>query len=112
MALKVAFGFGAGMGRTDGVCGAVSGACMVIGLRPYDQVTNPERKKEMTYLLVKDFVGRFANINRSVKCTELLRFNLSKPEEFQAARDQNIFSSSCPKFVSDAVLILEDMPLK
>jgi C_GCAxxG_C_C family probable redox protein len=112
LALKVAFGFGAGMGRTDGVCGAVSGAYMVIGLRPYTEITDPERKKEITYLLVKDFTSRFFKINRSVRCTDLLGFNLAKPEDLQAARDKNLFSSMCPKFVSDAVSILEDLPLK
>jgi C_GCAxxG_C_C family probable redox protein len=32
-ALRISQGFGAGIARTDGICGALSGAIMVIGLR-------------------------------------------------------------------------------
>jgi C_GCAxxG_C_C family probable redox protein len=33
MARRISQGFGAGIGRTDNICGSLSGAIMVIGLR-------------------------------------------------------------------------------
>ena len=51
-ALKVTLAFGAGMGRTGGTCGSVTGAYMVLGLRPYRELNTPTERKEKVYLLV------------------------------------------------------------
>ncbi|HYC20977.1 MAG TPA: C-GCAxxG-C-C family protein [Candidatus Bathyarchaeia archaeon] len=48
-ALRISQGFGAGIAYTDDICGAVSGAIMVIGLR-YGRITAEtklQRKKPM-----------------------------------------------------------------
>jgi len=108
-ALKVALAFGGGMGRTGGRCGAVTGACMVLGLRPYPELKTPTERREKVYALVKEFNNRFTALNKSLNCTDLLGYDLSKAEGLAAARSNKAISRVCPKLVADAVSILEEM---
>ena len=108
-ALKVALAFGAGMGRTGGVCGAVTEAYMVLGLRQYPELKNPTERKEKVYALVREFNTRFTALNKSLNCTDLLGRDLSKPDGLAAARAEKLFATACPKFVADAVNILEEI---
>ncbi|RJO62227.1 MAG: C_GCAxxG_C_C family protein [Dehalococcoidia bacterium] len=108
--LKVALAFGAGMGRTGGRCGAVTGACMVLGLKPYPELKTPTERKEKVYALVKEFNNRFMALNKSLNCTDLLGYDMSKAEGLAAARSNKAISRVCPKLVADAVTILEEMP--
>jgi C_GCAxxG_C_C family probable redox protein len=107
-ALKISLPFGAGMGRTGGMCGAVSAAYMVLGLRAYPDLT-PAERKEKVYSLVKEFNQKFTALHDSVNCSALLGCNLSQPEGLAAARERKLFITACPKFVADAVTILEEM---
>lgn len=108
-ALRVACGFGGGMGRMGGTCGAVTGAFMVIGLKFGN--TNPEDKaiKQKTYDLVREFANRFEQRNGSVLCRDLLSCDISTSEGYKAAKERGVFKSVCPKLVADAAEILEEM---
>jgi C_GCAxxG_C_C family probable redox protein len=107
-ALKIALAFGAGMGRSGGMCGAVSGAYMVLGMRPYPGLS-PAEKKEKVYSLVCEFNRRFCAVNQSTSCTDLLGYDLSTPDGLAAARSQKLFTSICPQMVFAAVTILEEL---
>ena len=48
-------------------------------------------------------------LNKSLNCTDLLGCDPSTPEGLAAARSKKLFAMTCPKFVSDAVNILEEM---
>jgi C_GCAxxG_C_C family probable redox protein len=108
VALKIALPFGAGMGRTGGICGVVTGAYMVLGLRPYPELT-PLEKKEKVYVLVSEFNRRFKVLHGSIECTALLGCNLGTPEGRAAAKAKGLITLACPAFVSDAVSILEGL---
>jgi C_GCAxxG_C_C family probable redox protein len=108
-ALKIALPFGAGMGRTGGVCGAASGAYMVLGLRLYPGVTSPSEHKEKVYSLVGEFNKRFKALHKSINCTDLLGCDLSTPEGRAKSRDTQASSKTCPGLVADAVTILETL---
>ncbi len=109
-ALRVAAAFGGGMGRTGETCGAVSGALMVIGLRYGQSTAEDKDAKEKTYNLAGEFLKRFAARNNGcVKCRELLGCDIGTPEDRQAAREQGLFESLCPKFVRDATEIVEQL---
>ena len=70
--LKLASSFGGGMGRMREVCGAVSGALMVLGMaKGYTDLEDISLKKEH-YALVQEFARRFKEKNGSVICRELL----------------------------------------
>ena len=70
--LKLASSFGGGMGRMREVCGAVSGALMVLGIKNgYSDLSDADAKKEH-YELVREFARRFKEENGSIICRELL----------------------------------------
>ena len=71
MALRLSSSFGGGMGRMREVCGAVSGAFMVIGVL-YGYSEHDEQAKKELYAMVRDFADRFRSRNGSIICRELL----------------------------------------
>ena len=106
-AKKIACGFGAGISKTGNICGAVSGAIMVIGLKYGKTIQGDDAATEKTRALVREFMQEFTERHGSVNCTELLGYNLSKPDEYEKARDSRLFVTKCPELVADAVAILE-----
>lgn len=108
-ALKVAAGFGGGMGRMAGVCGAVTGAFMVLGLRHGATTADDKEAKERTYAFVREFAKRFEARHRSIVCRELLGCDIATAKGLQAAKDGNLFKTVCPMMVEDAAMILEEM---
>jgi C_GCAxxG_C_C family probable redox protein len=112
LGVSLATGFGAGIGRSGQVCGAVSGACMVIGLKYGSQPTNElnfQEQKEKTYLLVSDFLEKFKGRNRSINCRELIGYDLDNPIQHAEAKRLGVFTTHCTKFVRDAVEITEEI---
>ena len=109
-ARKIACGFGAGISRTGNICGAVSGAIMVIGLKygKAEQSDDPAAT-EKTRALTRLFIQEFQKKHGSVNCTELLGYNMSIPEEYDAAAKANLFKTKCPAYVQDAADILEQI---
>jgi len=109
LALKIACGFGAGIGRMGRTCGAVTGALMVIGLK-YGQVNlADEESSQRTYTLVKEFIDRFTALHSSIECKELIGYDLSDSGELSLARKSGVFQNKCPSFVYDSALILEEV---
>ncbi|MHB8163318.1 MAG: C-GCAxxG-C-C family protein [Methanoregula sp.] len=106
-AKKIACGFGAGISKTGNICGAVSGALMVIGLKYGKTRADDEAATEKTRALVREFIREFTEKNGSVNCTELLGYDLSDPEAFSAAKDSGLFMTKCPALVRDSADILE-----
>jgi len=109
IALKIAQGFGGGMGRTAQTCGAVTGAFMVLGLKYGNADIHDIEAKERIYGLVREFVRRFESRNSSIVCRELLGCDISKPEGIQEAKEKDLFTSVCPKAVKEATEILDEM---
>jgi C_GCAxxG_C_C family probable redox protein len=108
-ALKIACGFGGGIGRTGRTCGAVTGAVMVIGLK-YGQVNlADEKSRQKTHKLVKEFIDRFTAVHGSIECRELISYDLSDSAELKLARESEVFGNKCPGFVYDAARILDDV---
>ncbi len=107
--LTVAGAFGGGIGSTGRVCGAVSGAVMVIGLRcPRLDPKKPLPKQESTRL-VRELIKKFEERNGSVNCKDLIGFDLGQPNEAKQAQESGAFKTKCPKFVQDAAEILEEL---
>jgi C_GCAxxG_C_C family probable redox protein len=107
-ALKIAAGFGGGMGRMAETCGAITGAMMVLGLRHGG--TTPDREaKERVYAKIRQFADRFKARNGSLLCRDLLSCDISTPAGHEAAREKGLFTTACPTYVRDAAEILEEM---
>ena len=108
-ALKLAAGFGGGMGRMALTCGAVTGAFMVLGLKHGGTVAEDLEAKERTRQSVVEFVQRFKSLNGSITCKDLLRCDLSTSEGYDHAKKSGLIRILCPKFVGDAAEILEEI---
>ena len=108
-ALKVAGGFGGGMGRMGEVCGALTGAFMVIGMKKSEGKAETGESKERTYEIVQDIAARFKSRNGAVLCRELLGCDISTHEGHEAAKAQNLFATRCSGYVRDAAEILEEI---
>jgi C_GCAxxG_C_C family probable redox protein len=106
-AKKIACGFGAGISKTGNICGAVSGAIMVIGLKYGKAQAEDEAATEKTRALVRQFIQEFTAKNGSVNCSELLGYNLNHPKAYAAAKDSDLFLTKCPVLVRDAADFLE-----
>ena len=106
-AKKIGCGFGAGISRTGNICGAVSGAIMVIGLKYGKMVPGDDAATEKTRALTRQFIQEFTKNNGSVNCTELLGYNLKRQDEYDPAAKANLFKTRCPEYVRDAADILE-----
>ena len=101
LALKLGTCLGAGM-RKGEVCGACTGALMVLGLMHDD----PKNRKT-AYENTKQFLNDFRDVNGSYLCNDLLGCDVRTPEGMQYARDHHLFTEFCPKMVASAVEILE-----
>ncbi|MGA2670868.1 MAG: C-GCAxxG-C-C family protein, partial [Dehalococcoidia bacterium] len=86
LALKVACGFGGGIGRTGRTCGAVTGAVMVIGLKHGQADVADEESRQKTHKLVKQFIDKFTALHGSIECRELIGYDLSDSAESKLAR--------------------------
>jgi C_GCAxxG_C_C family probable redox protein len=108
-ALKIACGFGSGMGRMGKTCGVATGAFMVIGLKYGKSTAEEDAGRQKTYELINEFVRKFEKLNGTTGCRELIGFDLTTPEGQKAARDADIFNKVCTKYIRDSVKILEEM---
>ncbi len=105
LALKMASPFGGGVARRGELCGAVTGALMVLGLARGAET--PAGKDEI-YRLSQEFMHRFEEKHASILCRHLLGCDLATPEGAKAAAERGVFRSICPGLVRDAVEIVEE----
>lgn len=108
-ALKIAQAFGGGIAQTGQICGAVSGALMVIGLEHGRTKAEDVEAKEKTYEVTKEFMDKFKSQNGSIICKDLLGHDISTPEGMARSEEKNLFETVCPNFVQSAVKILEQI---
>jgi C_GCAxxG_C_C family probable redox protein len=107
-AFRIASCFGGGM-RCGEVCGAVTGSLMAIGLsQGYHSSTDKEGKMRANDLAML-FENRFREIHGSILCRDLLKFDLSKPEELEKIRELHLFDTVCPMMVRDATRIADEV---
>lgn len=109
LALKIACGFGGGIGRMGKTCGAVTGAIMVIGLTHGQADVGDEESRQKTHGLVKKFIDKFTALHGSIECRELIGYDLSNSAGLRLARESGVFQNKCPGFVYDSACILEDV---
>lgn len=106
LALKLATNFGGGA-RKGEMCGAVSGALMVLGLLYGHSESEDLETKARSYALSEEYMDRFIRENGSVVCREILGYDLSKPEEREKIMEKNLFRTFCPEVIRSAVEILD-----
>ncbi len=105
-ALKLASPFGGGMARRGEMCGAVTGGLLALGLaRGAD---TPARKEEI-YWISQEFMKQFEARHGTLRCRDLLGWDISTPEGWQEAKKAGKFAEVCPLLVRDAAEIVQGM---
>ncbi len=107
-AIKLTAPFGGGIAAMGEVCGAVSGAVMVLGLGHGNFDIENLESKEGAYRITREFLKKFKKKNHSILCRDLIGMDISTPEGIAKARKEGVFTEMCPKFVRDASEILEE----
>lgn len=106
-AIRMSGGFGGGVGRLREVCGAVSGAVMVLSMQyaPADPA-NQAQKMEF-YKTIQDFAARFRELHGSIVCRELLGEKAGSGY-IPAQRNEEYYKMRpCERFVYDSAMLLD-----
>ena len=102
--------FGGGMGRLREVCGAVSGAFMVLGFVTGYSDPDDRDGKARLYAKEQEFAARFKERNGSIVCRELLAGVKTSAGGAPEGRSAEFYKKRpCPLLVRDAADILEEM---
>jgi C_GCAxxG_C_C family probable redox protein len=96
---RIATGFCSGISRSGGMCGAVSGAIMGIGLVAGRNF--PAESLEPAYTLVQKLIRTFEEQYGSVNCRQLIGFDLDT-EAGQRYFMENHLMESCLQYAEDA----------
>jgi C_GCAxxG_C_C family probable redox protein len=94
---KVTEAMGLGMGGMEGTCGAVTGACVVAGMKNSSGNLEHPDSKGATYQLSKEILKAFKEKNQSTICKEL-----------KGVQTGTVLRS-CPDCIRDAAAIVENI---
>lgn len=111
LALKIASGFGGGMGLKEDVCGAVTGGIIVIGAK-YGRGENEDHAeaKITAYTKTRELIDQFAVQHGTFICRELLGgCDFTTVEGRKEFKEKDLFNKVCKGCVQDVVNILETM---
>lgn len=108
-AMKLASGFGGGMGRLQLTCGAATGAIMVIGLYVGSQPYDEQSRKQTANELIQNFYKQFLARNGAPDCQGLLKLDLNSSEDRAEITKRNLSGTICTPCVSSAVEILLEL---
>jgi C_GCAxxG_C_C family probable redox protein len=108
-AVRMTSALGGGVGRNGHICGAVSAAALIIGMK--FGTTDPANfpAKEKAYNKTNELLEKFSAENKSVLCKELIGYDMKNPEELKKAREEGVFTKQCPLYVLSAGRILESI---
>lgn len=110
IALKIACGFGAGMGRKEEVCGALTGGIMVIGMIYGREENQDPAKTDQTYQKTRELMDRFIEKHNTYICRRLIEgCELTTPEGQKEFIEKELKTKVCKQCVSNVVEILEDI---
>ena len=105
-ALKLGGCFGSGM-RKGEVCGACTGALMVLGMLNGQCDETDLKSRDISNKVNDEMMDRFAEKMGSCLCKEILGCDVSTEEGVRHARANNLFRELCPKVVAGAAEVLE-----
>jgi C_GCAxxG_C_C family probable redox protein len=110
-ALKVACGFGGGMGRLGEVCGVLTGAFMLAGLKHGKTREADSEANERTYALVTELAERFRALHGDIRCRDLLSCDLNTEEGKASFKDRELRRVKCEKYVATAAALVGELLL-
>lgn len=108
-ALKISQPFGGGIARMGEICGAVSGAFLAIGLKHGRTKAEDLEARDKTYAIMREFMARFKDRHGSLRCKELLGYDLNTDIGMHLAHESGLLDTLCPNLVRSAAEILENL---
>ena len=109
VALRLASSFGGGMGKLREVCGALTGAFMVIGMKKGTVHPDADDEKAAQYALIQELAGSFKQKNGSILCRDLIGEDYMPGDAVPGKRTQAYYDSRpCAALIEDAVRMLEE----
>jgi len=106
IALSIASGFGAGIGRLQETCGAVSGAIKVLGLAGQFKESDGREKLNLLCEKIRCFTDEFSDKMGTIKCLDLINCDLSTEEGRKHFKDNNL-KVKCQDYVRLSCEILD-----
>lgn len=100
---SAASGFGGGMARQQYVCGALTGATIALGLYGGKTVQDPKAIADTMRLKVRELIQGFKESFGSAECRELVPFDFSAPDGYEAFRKSGVKQQRCHQYVRCAV---------
>jgi C_GCAxxG_C_C family probable redox protein len=104
---KIATGFCGGVSRTSGMCGALAGGIMAMGLLTGRCV--PQDSKDLCYALVHSLVRRFRERFGSTQCTDLLGCDISTAEGSRCFGERELAERVCAPITRQAAGLVEEV---
>lgn len=101
--LKLTFGLAGGFGRMREVCGAVSGAILLLGLEQAPDSVDDKAQKDAFYENVRAFIREFKESEDSIVCRDLLALDADGNETPETPA-----ISPCPRLVERAARMLAE----
>jgi C_GCAxxG_C_C family probable redox protein len=110
LALRMVCGFGAGMGRKEEVCGAVTGGIVVIGTKYGRGEKDDRTATELTYKKTNELMELFAERHGSYICRKLVNdCELASEEGQKQFKENDLLNKVCALCVKSVVEILENI---
>lgn len=101
---------GGGMGRLREVCGAVSAAFMLTGLKYPNPRPNDKESKTRSYKAVQELAERFRRENGSIVCRELLGLGKGADSPVPSDRTESYYKRRpCPDYIEMAARFVGEM---
>jgi C_GCAxxG_C_C family probable redox protein len=107
-ALRMSAGFGAGMGRLQDVCGALTGAIMIAGLQEGMTIPGDRAAKERTYALVQRIAKAFEKEHGARTCRDLVGCDMNTEEGMKDYREREAYERVCSMCVRTAARLVEE----
>lgn len=108
--MKIACGLGAGMGRKEEVCGAVTGGILVLGMRYGRGSKDDKSATELTYLKTRELMDKFIEKFGTVICCKLLNgCELTTDDGQKYFKENDLLNKTCAPCVQSVVEIIENI---
>ncbi len=107
LAHKLGSGLGAGFGRKQYLCGAVSAGALILSLKYGNEVSKDYILKEKTYTRVRDFINWFEKEMGTSSCKELLGLQILSEEGKKKGLELNLFNTVCKDCIKKVAEYLE-----
>jgi len=108
LALSVSCGFGAGMGKLQGTCGAVTGAYMVFSVYCGNKYKDNSDRKLNSYLMIQNFNNKFVEKYKSTDCKSLLNCDLKTDEGQKQFQIDNLIEKVCENCIKDSIILVKE----